>query len=191
MWTSLQDGTGWWYLLGGNRGCQFQHPGYCTANFRLLLQKGSVQKQPLDTAPNALNWMDPMLMRNSAPSTSFTSKLRKKSIIEHASLFRAICSWTLLPWKQAGIKRTPSSTRERMWAHSYTACVQEIIHKPSKAWMGEGRRLEWHSLGKSTWKSGWISVIYYTNVTQKCSWITLPSLHHISTSSSQPTTNRC
>lgn len=135
--------------------------------------------------------MDPMLIGKRAPSTSFTSKLRKKSVIEHASLFRAICSWTLLPWKQAGIKRTPSSTTERMQAHSYTACVQEIIHKPSKALMGEGRRLEWHSLGKSTWKSGWISVIYYTNVTQKCSWITLPSLYHISTSSSQPTTNRC
>lgn len=156
---------------------------------RKVLFKNSPQ------TPHQTLWMDLMLIGKSAPSTSFTSKLRKKSIIEHASLFRAICSWicscSLLPWKQVGIKRTPSSTGERMWAHSYTACVQEIIHKPSKALMGEGKRLEWHSLGKNTWKSGWISVIYYTNVTQKCSWITLPSLYHISTSSSQPTTNRC
>lgn len=187
--TSLQDATAWWYLSEGNNGCQFRHPSYCVQPADCCLTKVLLKNCP-QTLHEAL-WMDLMLIGESAPSTSFTSELRKKNIIEHASLFSAICSWTLLRWEQVGIKPTPSSTRERMCAHSYTACVQEIIHKPSKALMGEGRRLEWHSLGKSTWKSGQISVIYYTNVTQKCSWITLPSLYHISTSSSQPTTNRC
>lgn len=172
-----------------HNGCQFTYP----TCFALQPARCCLIKVMLKNCPQTLyeaRWMDLKFIGKNAPSTSFTSELWK-NIIEHASLFSAICSWTLLHWEQAGIKSTPSSTMERMCAHSYTGCVQEIVHKPSKVLMGEGRRVEWHSLGKSTWKSGQISVIYYTNVTQKCSWITLPLLYHISTSSPQPTTNRC
>lgn len=155
----------------------------------------SLIKVLLKNCPQTLHevlWMDLTLIGESAPSTSFTSEPRKKNIIEHASLFQCNLFMNIVTLRASGHKRHSFlNQRKNVCTFLHSPCTGNHSQTFKGTDGGRRGRWEWHSLGKSTWKSGQISVIYYTNVTQKCSWITLPSLYHISTSSSQPTTNRC